>query len=99
MIKTVVPGASPALVASHPYYSVIITREVTVLLSSYPFLVIFLAADVVFCPFPARKCPSGLKISCGKTLKMPLPEPKVVKMGYANMLSTAGFMRPKQRCF
>jgi hypothetical protein len=33
----------------------------------------FFTAGVVFCPFPARKCPSGLEISCGKALEMTLP--------------------------
>jgi hypothetical protein len=73
MLKTIVPGASSALVVSHPYYSVIITRNVTVLLSSYPFFSDFSAAGVAFCLFPARKYPFGLKISCGKALEMTLP--------------------------
>jgi hypothetical protein len=32
-------------------------------------------------------------------LKIPLPEPKVVKMGYANMLLATGFVRPNPRMF
>jgi len=98
MIKTVVPGASSALAVSHPYALYYNAQR-------YRFVIIlsifsdFSAADAVFRPFPARKCPLGLKSTRIKVLEMTLPEPKVVKMGYANMLSAAGFIRPNPRMF
>jgi hypothetical protein len=59
----------------------------------------FYAPDAVFRPFRATKRPLGLKIIHSKVLEMTLPEPKVVKMGYANMLSAAGFIRPNPGMF
>jgi hypothetical protein len=59
----------------------------------------FFTADAVFRPFRVRKCPLRLKSIDIKALEMTLPESKIVKMGYANMLSAAGFIGPNLRMF
>jgi hypothetical protein len=59
----------------------------------------FFAADAVFRPFRAKKCPLGLKSIDIKALEMTLPESKIVKMGYANMLSIVSFIGLSRQCF
>jgi hypothetical protein len=96
MIKTIVPGTSSALALFHSYALYYYNAQ------GYRFVIVlsifsdFYTADAVFCPFRATKRLLGLKIIHIKALKMTPPKPKVVKMGYANMLSIVGFMGPSR---
>jgi hypothetical protein len=99
MIKTVVPGTSSALTVFHSYALYYYNAQ------GYRFVIVlsifsdFYTADAVFRPFITTKRLLGFKIIHIKALEMTLPESKIVKMGYSNMLSEAGFIGLNRRMF